>query len=396
MESLRARARPAGSLICRNALASFRSVGQAPRCMRTKSLLFAFLVSFTSLVRGAESPAIPDEQARYLAGLPMAGTSLFNLSQRQGWAAHAVHLDKAWQALDKRQLKPIDTWMTARLPDAASSKDPLLYMFSGPDFLYANAFFPNASTYVLCGIEPIGPLPDVGKIAPAELDGALAGLDKALYSVLEFSFFITKDMKSDLQSSKLSGTLPVLYTFLARSGCHLDTVGLVNVTPAGELAEGPGPVPGVRITFTKGGHVPQTLYYFSTDLADYAVAKTGFLKWMRSLGSVRSFAKAASYLMHGPNFSKVRQVLLDRSTLLIQDDSGIPVRFFEPAQWSVGVSGRYLGPLPIFLKDHPPQAQLKELYDRDPTVPLPFSFGYRWHPSESTFISARRLGPLVE
>jgi hypothetical protein len=366
------------------------------RRMRTTSLLFALLAGFASLARGAGSPPIPDEQARYLAGMPMAGTSLFNLSQRKEWADHAVHLDKAWQALEKRQLKPIDTWMNAHLPDAVTSADPLLYMFSGPDFLYAHAFFPNASTNVLCGIEPIGPLPDVGKIAPAELNAALAGLDKALYSVLEFSFFITKEMKSDLQSTRLSGTLPVLYTFLARTGCHIDDVKLVNVTPEGELAEGPGPAPGVQITFTRAGHAPQTLYYFSIDLSDSAVARTGFLKWMRGLGPVRSFAKAASYLMHGENFTKVRKLLLDRSTLIVEDDSGIPVRFFDPAQWSVSAYGRYLGPIQLFLKDHPPQPLLHQMYERNPTVPLPFSFGYRWHPAESTFIAARRLGKLVD
>jgi hypothetical protein len=126
------------------------------------------------------------------------------------------------------------------------------------------------------------------------------------------------------------------------------------------------------------------------------VVKTGFLKWMRALGPVRSFAKAASYLMHGENFTKVRKLLLDRSTLIVQDDSGIPVRFFEPAQWYLGTYGRYLGPLPIFVKDHPPQLQLQHLYERAVPAPLPFSFGYRWHPAESTFITARRLGRLVE
>jgi hypothetical protein len=251
-------------------------------------------------------------------------------------------------------------------------------MFSGPDFLYAQAFFPNASTYVLCGIEPIGPLPDVEKIAPAELHAALAGLDKALNSVLEFSFFITKEMKTDLQNTRLSGTLPVLYTFLARTGCHVDDVKLVNVTPEGELADGHGPVPGVRIDFTRAGHAPQTLYYFSTDLSDSAVAKTGFLKWMRGLGPVRSFAKAASYLMHGENFTKVRKLLLDRSTLIVQDDSGIPVRFLDSAQWSIGVYGRYLGPIQLFLKDHPAQPQLRQLYegeDDEPEAERRFAFG---------------------
>ena len=42
------------------------------------------------------------------------------------------------------------------IPDAFASKATMFYMFSGPDFLYADTFFPNASTYILCGIEPMG------------------------------------------------------------------------------------------------------------------------------------------------------------------------------------------------------------------------------------------------
>ena len=37
----------------------------------------------------------------------------------------------------------------------------MLYMFSGPDFLYATSFFPNAATYVLAGLEPVGQIPDL-------------------------------------------------------------------------------------------------------------------------------------------------------------------------------------------------------------------------------------------
>ena len=32
----------------------------------------------------------------------------------------------------------------------------MFYMFSGPDFLYANAFYPKATTYVLSALEPVG------------------------------------------------------------------------------------------------------------------------------------------------------------------------------------------------------------------------------------------------
>ena len=32
----------------------------------------------------------------------------------------------------------------------------MFYMFSGPDFLYADAFYSKATTYVLSALEPVG------------------------------------------------------------------------------------------------------------------------------------------------------------------------------------------------------------------------------------------------
>ena len=36
----------------------------------------------------------------------------------------------------------------------------MFYMFSGPDFLYADAFYSKATTYVLSALEPVGSVPD--------------------------------------------------------------------------------------------------------------------------------------------------------------------------------------------------------------------------------------------
>ena len=109
-------------------------------------------------------------------------------------------------------------WAPAFLGGADQDNGTLFYMFSGPDFLYANAFFPNASTYILCGTEPIGPVPNIQSIPPEVLPGALANLRKSLDSLLNWSFFITKNMKLDLTQTQLNGTLPLLYIFIARAG----------------------------------------------------------------------------------------------------------------------------------------------------------------------------------
>jgi hypothetical protein len=94
----------------------------------------------------------------------------------------------------------------------------LFYMFSGPDFLYASAFFPKASTYVMSGLEPLGPIPDLTKLSRESKARAFRNIEESLGSILSYSFFQTIDMRRTLVSSPVPGTLPIIYVFLARSG----------------------------------------------------------------------------------------------------------------------------------------------------------------------------------
>ena len=65
---------------------------------------------------------------------------------------------------------------------------------------------------------------------------ALHNLEEAMYSSLRFSFFITKDMKVDLQSQQLNGTLPIFYVFLARADKNITDVTFIDSTAIGVLA----------------------------------------------------------------------------------------------------------------------------------------------------------------
>ena len=81
----------------------------------------------------------------------------------------------------------------------------------------------------------------------------------------------------------------------------------------------------MKITFS-GGEQPQTLYYFKTDLV--GGGNSAFLRWCAARGPGLSLLKAASFLLHGDGFSGVRNFLLQHSRVIIQDDSGIPLRDF--------------------------------------------------------------------
>jgi hypothetical protein len=358
--------------------------------MRGAAVIAGVLLLAARAACAADS-ASPNDAARFLAGMPPSTQSpLDSLSREPSWQQHAKFFDSAWSRLDKQQLSRVRAWSTENLTER---RPVMFYMFSGPDFLYADAFFPNASTYVLSGLEPVGPVPDVTKVSRDSLPHVLAHLRSSLNNVLNYSFFVTKDMRRKLGAGQLPGTLPILYVFLARSGKTIRDVSLVNLDMNGALlapgeAGSAATAPGAKIVFSGSDGRPQTLYYFRTDLSDAGVRSSGFLKFCERLGMGDSFVKSASYLMHSQGFSGVRDFLLARSALIVQDDSGIPVRFFDPGAWDLRPFGRYVGPIGIFRNRH--QAKLRELFLSGKPSRLDFGVGYRWRPNESNLLLAVR------
>jgi hypothetical protein len=351
----------------------------------------AGLLVFAAHAACAADSATPDDTARFLAGMPPTTESpLVALRREPSWQQHAKFFDSAWSRLESRQLSKVRTWSSANLTER---RPAMFYMFSGPDFLYADAFFPDASTYVLSGLEPVGPIPDVTDLSRRSLAHALGELRTSLNTVLNYSFFKTKEMRWQFQSGQIRGTLPILYVFLARSGKTIRDVSLVSLDKDGML-RAPGAAgstttePGVKIVFSGSGGSTQTLYYFRTDLSNAGVGGSGFFKFCEQLGAADSLVKSASYLMHQDGFSEVRDFLLARSASIVQDDSGIPVRFFAPAAWKLHPFGRYVGPIRLFRKRH--QATLAELFQKGRPARLDFGIGYRWRAHESNLLLAVR------
>jgi hypothetical protein len=326
-----------------------------------------------------------NDTARFLAGMPpSAGSPLAPLTQDPAWQRHARFFDAAFAQLEQRQLTKIRAWAAANL---AAPKPTMFYMFSGPDFLYADAFYPRATTYVLSALEPVGSVPDLTRLPPGGIEPTLYYVERSLSSILSFSFFITKLMKTDLRAGQLSGTLPILYVFLARSGKTIRDVSLVALDAKGVAYFanenlGRNATRGVRIVFAGSDGEQRTLYYFSTDLSNSSVRSSGFLKFCATLASGDGLLKSASYLLHSGNFSTVRDFLLANSATIIQDDSGIPLDDYDPTKWRFFPFGRYAGPIAEFSGRYQPE--YAELFRQ--SQPMDFGIGYRWRPFESNLL----------
>lgn len=362
--------------------------------MKRSLALFAALLFLLPTAAHAQSTVTADDNARVIAGLaPSSGSPLEPLTREASWQSHAKYFDKAWGDLETRQLSKIKAWSAKNVP---ARKPVLFYMFSGPDFLYADTFFEGASTYVLSGLEPVGQVPDLAALPPRSLGAELRGLQNSLNSVLSFSFFITKKMKTELRDGRLTGTLPILYTFLARSGKTVKETTLVSLNPDGTVTPLSGPLakganPGAKITFVAGSGPEQTLYYFNTDLSNGGLKTSGFLAFCKGLGQGDSFVKSASYLMHSDNFSTVREFIVANTATLVQDDSGVPLRFLDEKDWRITPFGRYLNPISIFPRKTY-QPKMRDLFGKDRAQALDFGIGYRWRPNESNLLLAVREG----
>ena len=363
-----------------------------------KLALAAGLVLLLVTARASAEVVTADDTARFLAGMqPSSNSPLAPLTSDPAWQRHARFFDNAFAELERHQLSKIHAWTDANL---AAPRPTMFYMFSGPDFIYADAFYSKATTYVLGALEPTGPMPDLTQLPRGDVGPALYYVEQSLSSVLSFSFFITKKMKVDLHVGDISGTLPILYVFLARTGKTIRDVRLISLDASGGVHgatenAGPNAVRGALITFAGSDGAERKLYYFSTDLSNPSARATGFLKFCTPLAPGNSLVKSASYLMHAGNFTVVRNWLLANSSTIIQDDSGIPLASFDPRRWRFFPFGRYEGPIAEF----PGRFQKSYAALFEQAQPLDFGIGYRWRTHESNLllsvkVAANDQGPV--
>ncbi len=358
-------------------------------------LLLLWLSSCSSPPRdGSEAAAASTQDetalrdtARRLAGLERDGV----------WAAHAEALDEVWGQMEESHLTAMREWQATTL--APRVDEPGLvafYPFGGPNFLNVHTFLPDAPAYVLVGLEPPGPIPDLGGLSGEELQAVGERLAGSFRNLVKAGYFVRTQMGRDLtEAESLEGLLPMLYIFLARTGHRPVAVRYVVLDEEGNAEDAPEATPGaggaVRVDFVseKGGDsAVRSLYYFSQDLSDEGLAARGaFLRFLSALGPFNTFMKSAEYLLHMEGFATLHDFLLAQSRLVLQDDSGLPHRSLVETGRDVRYFGTYTGVVaaygPYFQED------LRSAFASGAS-PLAFNIGYHVELEGGCLILARR------
>ena len=322
-----------------------------------------------SLALNSESDA-----ARFLAGMSGGGSArLAKLRQTPEWKSHQQRMEQLFTFYHKGHLPPIRAW---RGETDATSPGVLFYPFGGPDFLFADAFFPGASNLVLVGLEGASPMPDLNALSDAEIFAGLRGITTSIDTVLGAGYFVTKEMRGDLESTRFRGALPLMLVFIARTGHSISSVESTQVAGApGFVVRCPG----------------KSVYFFQKDLSNGGVGSDKRLpNFVSSLGTPVTFIKSASYLLHNSGFSAIRQEIMNRSRVIVEDPSGIPFHDLKEAGWNISLYGNYTHPLDVFASNH--QTDLAEAYRSGayPVKPVSFGYGYLRNPATTSIIVARK------
>lgn len=333
-----------------------------------------------------------DDASRFMAGMPGRSRSLAEVRATDRWKLHRANVNELWRQFSDYRQPRIDAFARKEC-GLLRNQNTIFYPFSGPDILFATAFFPGATNYVLCGLEGTEPLPDLSQLSEEQILFGLDGIYTSITTALNCSFFITKDMRVDLKRTEFRGTMPIILVFLSRLGMTIDSTTPISLGPDGrvmELAVGSqssGFLIRCRSTF---GHA-KNIYYFRQNLANGAFSQNSrFMAFLNSLGSFATYVKSASYLMHSGEFSEIRSAILNRSVGLLQDDSGIPYRYFAQSGWETQLYGNYEGVLDIFKNNF--QTDLHNAYKQGTTSveSIDFGVGYKFEAGHSNLLIGHR------
>lgn len=355
-----------------------------------------------------------------LAGLPPQSEDLWR-EIPPVWRRHMKASEDVWSRLSPR-FAAMREWSETQRAELPEPGAPVLAPFGDPDLLAALSLFPAAQSYLLVGLESPGRLPLPEDFAANELEDDLRRLRAAFQSLADSGYFVRSRVQDGIRGGAFDGVLPILLVSLVRGGqvpVALDYVAFDpetrEIQPLESEAE---EARALRIFFRSESRgagesrededledealenkAPEdeaplrAVYYFSQDLSNRGLLTDEPLAYLlRRQESLNVLLKAAEYRLHSSDYSLFRKLLLDEASALLQDDSGVPIRFLTSDRWNLHLYGRYHDVLAAYRAYH--QDDLAAAFHKASPPALGFPIGFNSGPEGGGLLLALRKSPL--
>jgi hypothetical protein len=344
-----------------------------------------------------------NELSSYLAGIPLDENNRFlPLAELNYYKAYKNSMDKAWNKINTNYIQYVTDWSKEYLPEA-NKGNTALYPLSGADFINLYHFYPTSPRYIMIGLETPGYVNDPILYKPDELKNAFYTLDASLNQIAVQNYFTTILMAKKFSNKYFPGVAPVLLVFLKRLGFEIDDLQRISLTndgsfkeiEASEVNDSPEAYQGIRIIFhsKQNSKLRELIFlklFVNHNSADPSSVEGKFLSKQKRLNLV---LKSAIYLMHLDKYQSFINTIVSKSDMVVEDDSGIPIRNFPGKDWDIQVFGSYTRRLSIryvpkeanMFKSEKgnvksesqkfTQEDLKKIYETS-AKPLLFKYGY--------------------
>jgi hypothetical protein len=331
------------------------------------------------------------DYARFLAAKPCLSKPFIEMQKKTYYKDHITFSQKMWEHINDSTIAKINVFIDDKKMRDASDTVTCFYPFGGPDFLFANVFYPNAKNYVLMGLENLGSIADITKKKDAECDLLLAHVNESMQYLNKSGYFVTSHMSKDFSKSLMNGTIHTVLYFAANRNYMVKKIQTGSIDAKGNFASGKnGYYKAWDLTLTDTLGNEKHVFYISANIVDFKVSKTPYFVWfVNNLGKHNTFIKSASYIPPHKNFSIVRNLILE-SQKIIQDDTGIQYKTLNDAtKWDY----EYWGTYTMTIKDLSWgfQQDLKDAVAKSPNnKKLPFRISYNGNYGEGLIMVARK------
>ena len=346
------------------------------------------------------SDTLISSKAKFIAGKK---TNLYSeLQNADFYNNYQLEIDASWNKLYLKNLLPIKNWLKTQNITNENDSTTLFYPFSGPDFLYANTLFPYCRNYILFGLENPGIIPDFKSMNDTLLEQYFDNLLFSLKHINKMGFFITKQMKYDFRKKHFNGVIHILLFYLVRTEHQIISCTPFYLDPSGT------PIPkqrievldkrvqGIKLVFwKKDSKINKNLYYIQIDANNENIMnKLEFTHFISHFPDKITFLKSASYLLHNDTFSIVRDIVVEQSQKILQDDTGVPFKYLQNDTdnnifFNLRLFGNYSRTINIYSEKYQPKLQ-KALVNEEQEKKLPFKFGYNKRFGETILIFAEK------
>jgi len=338
---------------------------------------------------------ILNKKAEFIAG--KSPNYYKKIEDKDFYKKHKKIVQKNWENFDIKNITPIKNWAKKEnICFSESQNSTLFYPFSGPDILYGITLFPDCKNYILFGLENPGTIPDYKSLSDNLLEYYFENLSTSLRNLNRFGYFVTLKMKYDFRNSLLDGVVHIILFHLSLTDhvildikpFYLDNYGKeIYINQLSDLSKN---IEGIKIWFkNKNKDEIKTLYYLQTDVSNKNLSENlEFAYFINNFENKQTFIKSASYLLFNNSFSIIKNIILEQSDIILQDDTGLPFTDFAENNFSTKIYGTYNKTINIYKEKFQPElknALNTETHDKN----LPFRFGYNNRFGETVLILAK-------